>query len=83
MSSVDYFRLALLQHIHYQQQMDEYLRVKDEIRHLKEQIASRHKKHRRCDKEINKEFKVIYSLFSAHNAKKYMLPTLPSSFTTS
>lgn len=58
MSSVDYFRLALLKQIQYNQQMDEYLRLQDEIAELKNQIASRHKKHRRCDKEIKKEFNV-------------------------
>ncbi len=62
MSSVDYFRLALLQQIHYQHQMEEYLRAMEEIASLKDQIAARHKKHRRCDKEIKKEFNVKLSI---------------------
>jgi len=50
MSSVEHYRLALLQHIHYQQQLEAVLRLQDEIAALRGQISLRHKKHRRCDR---------------------------------
>lgn len=77
MSSVEHYRLALLQYIQYQQQLQAVLRLQEEIGELRTQISARHKKHRRCDKEIRKDFKVLLHLFSATNARSSMPLTLP------
>lgn len=71
MSSVEHYRLALLQYIQYQQQMEAVLRLREEVAELRAQIALRHKKHRRCDREITKQFKVAPSLIQCLKCEKF------------
>lgn len=60
MSSAEYYRLALQQQVLYYQNIQECLALQEEIEELKSRITAKHKKHRRCDKEINKDFKVFF-----------------------
>lgn len=55
--------------------MDEYLALEEELEELRAKISARHKKHRRCDKEIHKSYKVKIYLFSVEIVKKVMLQT--------
>lgn len=73
----EYQKLALQQYVHYQTQMDEYLALEEELEELRAKISARHKKHRRCDKEIHKSYKVKIYLFSVEIVKKVMLQTQP------
>ena len=52
MTAPDYYRLALQQQLKYYQQMEAVLEAETDIEALKARIAAKHKKHRRCDKEI-------------------------------
>lgn len=70
MSSVQWSRLAMQQQMLYYQNMQECLDLEEEIETLKTRIASKHKKHRRCDKEIEKENQVTIFLFSVPSAKR-------------
>jgi hypothetical protein len=54
MSSVEYYSLCLQQQTLYYQQLEECLALNASIQDLKTKIAAKHKKHRRCDKEIEK-----------------------------
>lgn len=81
MSSVEYHRLALLQYVLFQQQLEECISLEAQIAELKEAVAARHKKHRRCDKEISKTNKVIPLLPSATTAKSSTHRKSPSNFT--
>lgn len=83
MSSSEYFRLVLLERINYDHQMEHFLRLQDEIAVLKEEIAMRHKKHRRCDREISKKFEVLLRGFSAAIAREFMRRILRGSCTGS
>ena len=60
MEPAHYYRLALQQQVLYQQQLEELIQTEEDIQGLKTRIAARHKKHRRCDKEIQKEFQCPY-----------------------
>lgn len=71
MSSVEYYRLALLQYIQYQQQVDALIKIREEVADLRSQIALRHKKHRRCDKEITKQFKVTFIFIQCAKCEKF------------
>ena len=64
MSSYEHYRLAIQQMALYHQQMDEYLRVHTEVEELRQQVVSRQKKHRRCDKDIHKTYQVLKLLYS-------------------
>jgi hypothetical protein len=81
MSSVEYHRLALLQYVRFQQQLEECISLEAQIAELKEAVSARHKKHRRCDKEISKTNKVNTILPSVTTAKNYTRRKLPSNFT--
>ena len=59
MSTNEYHRLALLQYVRMQHNLEEVQTALSEVEELKQQIAARHKKHRRCDKEIEKPFNVL------------------------
>lgn len=72
MSSDEYYRLALQQQVLYYQNLQEVLEVEAEIEDLKAKIAAKHKKHRRCDKEIQKEFKVTFLIFSVLSVRRCM-----------
>ena len=75
MTSPDYYRLALQQQMLYHLQMEAILKAEEEIEALKTNITAKHKKHRRCDKEIQKEFQVKKVLFSVKCVRKSMLLT--------
>lgn len=50
--STNYFPKALIQQMLFYMKAEEYRRLEEEIESMKLAIACRHKKHRRCDKEI-------------------------------
>jgi transposase len=61
--STSYFSEALMQEMLYLSNLREIEQLNEEIAELKAAIFSRQKKHRRCDKEISKNFNVRFLLF--------------------
>ena len=59
MASYEHHRLAIQQLALYHRQMDEYLKAKAEVEELRQQVASKQKKHRRCDRDIRKTHQVF------------------------
>lgn len=61
--STNYFSEALMQEMLYLSNVREIEKLNEEIAELKAAIFSKQKKHRRCDKEISKNFNVCFILF--------------------
>lgn len=62
MSTNEYFRLALLQYVRIQHNLESIQKAQTEIDELRQAVAARHKKHRRTDKEIDKSLQVNFPL---------------------
>jgi hypothetical protein len=60
MSTNEYFRLALLQYIRMQHNLEALQKSQAEVDSLRAKVSARHKKHRRSDKEIEKNLNVIF-----------------------
>ena len=61
--STNYFPQALMQQMLFYIKAQEHLDLQEEIQSLKQAIASKQKKHRRCDKDIHKNIEVsVYLL---------------------
>lgn len=61
--STNYFSEALMQEMLCLQNIRQIEQLNDEIAELKAAIFSKQKKHRRCDKDISKNFNVHFFLF--------------------
>ena len=55
---MDHFRLALLEQLKYHMQLEELMKLREEIEDLRENVSLFQKKHRRCDRDIAKMEKV-------------------------
>jgi PHD/YefM family antitoxin component YafN of YafNO toxin-antitoxin module len=56
--SANYFSESLMQEMLYLQNLREMEKLTEEIARLRSAIFSKQKKHRRCDKDISKNFNV-------------------------
>lgn len=73
--STSYYSEALMQEMLYQYNLRRISELTEEISALKTAIFTKQKKHRRCDKEISKNFNVVFMLFSVDFVKECMPPT--------
>jgi len=83
MSTVEYYRLTLLQLLKYNLSIESCIKLEEEIRELKGLIGQHQRKHRRCDRDINKEEQVPLSLYSVlfvrrSMARKWLLNCMSS-----
>lgn len=62
MSTINHFRLALLEQLRYHHQLEELISLKEEIEELRDKVALFQKKHRRCDRDITKHEQVTLPL---------------------
>ena len=77
MSTLWYYRLALLQWIRYNQSLEEVVSLQSEIAELHAKVSAHQKKHRRCDKEIEKHEQVTRCLASVLIAIRSTARKLP------
>lgn len=69
--STNYYSMALMQEILYLRNVKEKEELEREIQQLRLAIFSKQKKYRRCDKDIQKTFKVHLFLIQCRNCEKF------------
>jgi len=69
--------LAFLQWIRYNQSLEEFIALQNEIAELQNKVSAHQKKHRRCDKEIEKHEQVTLHSVSALTVTRNMVRKLP------